>query len=868
MALENQVHIFNLDTSAFYDMEEQRIHNLLCKNYVWRKKLKRLEKREGISKKKLELCRKSTNARIKRLDVRLRGLLKDNNERRELNPDKLIPTNVISVFESNLTRTLGIKTGELSMDLMVVKTYFFDVFRDLMLDGYICNGEKYVFFMASAGQIRTKKSVFIKESSFIKHAPTLMCGLTVEDINSMGGVNKNKYLAYLALCNSATDVWGEFDIDKCIVVEDFETLVEGEVDYICHKTYEITRKRMGVPVEHTDGCGMVLPQKFDKNVMIRLPWVKGLLSPFPYDKFISEKEGTPVVADIYGKEWNVIEDGIEVILVKSQFKMHNYYKNVYNEDGSVKKYGWDVYKENFKKYNCTAGICNIEEDVFDNSKLGYQMLQTLTDIDEYEMKKLCERTVWNIRSIGYDRRTMLKVLGVTKGNNRKNYLQQAIEIYPELLNDAYCKNVLRQVKRSLVKNARAGKIDINGKYTFIVPDLYAFCERLFLGIESPKGLLADGEVSCLLYKGSDELDCLRSPHLYKEHAVRKNVVNPEVSKWFVSNGLYTSVNDLISKLLQFDVDGDKALVVADRNFINIAKRNMEGIVPLYYEMGQAKIELITNQSLYEGMTTAYSSGNIGKISNDITKEFDNEEPNLDVVKYLCMENNFTIDYAKTLYKPTRPKHIDELISGRIRRKVPHFFRYAKNREVRRVEPHNDNTVNKLKTVIPNPNINFKKVGLDNFNFRKLMYRNNISIETDSAKKIIEKYNEVDLKRIFMPVVVDEFESGYIIPFAYIDIRNQLLEVENDVVYVTDVLLKYLYTENPNRVNTTLWTSFGDVIVQNLKHNIQMDQIYCVECGNLVDFTTNIKKYCSLCAKNINRKKTRERMKNIRKGKNV
>ena len=40
------------------------------------------------------------------------------------------------------------------------------------------------------------------------------CGLTIDDINKKGGNNPNKHLAYMALANSATDVWKEFDIDK------------------------------------------------------------------------------------------------------------------------------------------------------------------------------------------------------------------------------------------------------------------------------------------------------------------------------------------------------------------------------------------------------------------------------------------------------------------------------------------------------------------------------------------------------------------------------------------------------------------------------------------------------------------------------
>ena len=202
---------------------------------------------------------KNHNSSIKLLKGELLKLLQTHRATRELRSEYVVDKNVISVFESMLTRTLGMKTGNLYDDFMVIRTYYFDVIEDLILNGYIYNGERYVCFTASAGQIRTKKTVFIKERVWKENQKTLMCGLTVDSINERGGININKYLAYLALCNSATDPWEGFDITKSIVVDDMETMVCGTVDFIDHRTYTTERKVMDIPITHTDGCGMVLP---------------------------------------------------------------------------------------------------------------------------------------------------------------------------------------------------------------------------------------------------------------------------------------------------------------------------------------------------------------------------------------------------------------------------------------------------------------------------------------------------------------------------------------------------------------------------------------------------------------------------------
>lgn len=547
--------------------------------------------------------------------------------------------NVISLFESALTRAMGIETNALTMDLVVVKTCYFKVLHDIILRGFDWDGEHYVIYTASAGQIRTKRSVFIREAALNAVSPKLMCGLTIEDINQKGGINTNKFLAYLALSNSATDPWPEFDITKCIVVDDMETLVEGEVDYIDSKDYSITRKVMGVPVPHTDGAGMVRPDVCKKNFMVRLPWVKGLLTSFPYDKFIREANRREpgvnhgLVKDIYGVEHDVLAEDIQIIFTKSQFKLHKYMD-------------WRQYQENFQKYGCEAGICNMEDDVFEDAKINYQMLQTLTDLSDEELLAISERTRRKIQTVTSDRNTMLQVFGATAGNRRRNAFQESLMLYPELLQDEYCRDTLRMIKASLEKEAHAGRLDIAGKYTFLIPDMYAFCQWLFLGDKDPSGLLENGEVYCRLFEGGKELDCLRSPHLYLEHSVRRNMagVSEEAKRWFQTDGIYTSCHDLITKILQNDCDGDKALVVEDVGVVEAAKRNTKGIVPLYYEMAKAGAKPLTPENIYSSMIAAFVGGNIGAISNQITKIWNSGTvDNLDAVKLLCLENNFTID---------------------------------------------------------------------------------------------------------------------------------------------------------------------------------------------------------------------------------
>lgn len=738
--LSKQIDVLGLDTADFYSNNERYLHNLNHKIRAEKNRLvnggdvyrchgRKKVKVVGIREIERELCEYGIEscdvasvldgtysipddcdcARIVELckeHKRLQGLIDMKNKKaretkgrlltllgnkvesnknrphhiRQLRDDAVRDDKVISVFDSYFTRTIGAAPGGFTDDFMIVKVFYFDVLRDILFNGFMHDGERYVYFTSSAGQIRTKKCVFVKESTWNRVQRTIMCGLTVDDINASGGANVNKFLAYNALANSATDVWEEFDIDRAIVIDDFETEVEGDYDFVDDVNYTITREHGHKPIAHTDGAGMMLPDAFgveQRNKMVRLPWIKGLLGVFDFRKFIEYHDADTIVRDIYGVEHDIIEEDIQVIFTKSQFKMWNHYSS------------WDDYKEKYKRFHCSAGVTNEEEERIRCATINYQMLQSLTDITDDEILEIAGKTIDKLNGMCSSVDSIKGMFGVTPYNQNKSAFQECINLYPSLMNDEYAKIYLRRIKDSVIKRAKAGKLDVHGKYTFILPDFYAACQHWFLGEDEPDGLLDDGEVFCWLFRRDTEVDCLRSPHLFLEHAVRKNVACVDVADdeidrerftnkkqrdeerrriatekdikmsrarlWFATDAVYTSCRDMISRILQFDVDGDKSLVVADKTLIDVAKRNIEkyDIVPLYYDMKKAKPVHLDNKSIYDGLNAAFVGGNIGIYSNNISKIWNSDtfvsgteedkKKAIELIKVLCMENNYTID---------------------------------------------------------------------------------------------------------------------------------------------------------------------------------------------------------------------------------
>lgn len=469
---------------------------------------------------------------------------------RVIRDEDIHDSNIVATFTSALTRAIGAEQDKLTDEIFSLQIYYYDVFKDAMLHGCEWKGERYVYLTSSAGQIRKKRAVFIKEKTWNAVGNKLLCGLTPDIINAKGGCNPNKYLSYLALTNSATDVWTDFDIDKSIVVDDYEVGVHGTVDFIDDLDYSIKRKEGDFDVSHCDGAGMILPNAFDveqKTAMVRAPWLKGLLAPFDYLRFIDENNCSPVIEDIWGKKHDIIAEDIQIIFTKSQLKMWKYYDS------------WEQYKDFYKMFNCECGRCNEEEEHIRNATLNYQMLQQAVDFTEEELTELVSRSAKRVANVCRDLDTIKDIMGIGRHNEHMSNFQKCLKLYPSLLNDTYTKDVLRDIKDSLVKQYRAGKLSVNGKYTFVLPDFYAACQHWFLGIEKPDGLLEDGEVFCDLFHNYEKIVCMRSPSLYHETPVQQNVACDKygeryeyIKSWFNTKSIYTSVKSLITRILQLD----------------------------------------------------------------------------------------------------------------------------------------------------------------------------------------------------------------------------------------------------------------------------------------------------------------------------
>lgn len=759
----------------------------------------------------------------------------------------LKPSRRIAEFASEASRAMGLAHNEITFDKIIVKWKSLDILEQIVLDGFIMpiiteDGtiieKKYRFLTASAGQLRTDKLQFISEDMWPRIQKRQECGMDWNAINKKGGMNVNKLMAYTALSCSATDDWPDMDIDKCIVIKDFEAPVTGMMKYI-KPDYSSEIGIQTVQINHCDGIGMMLPSVSKSNFMVRQPYIKGQLTSFDYLKFCKVNNVEPKLTDRWGTEHDLIKEDIRIIFTESQFKQAKYYDD------------WDHYKRCFKECGCTMNRTNFEEDYIPDTTINYQMLQTLEDFTDEEIQIFTQKTHDRIQNIAQDQETMLRVLHAEAGST--DPYCQALRMYPALLRDAYARESLKAIKKRWLYDAKSGRIKCRNKRLFAIPDMYAACEYWFQGIKEPQGLLQDGQIACKVYQNYDKADVLRSPHLYMEHAVRTITHDPAIYEWFYTNGVYTSCHDLISRIQQFDVDGDQQNVVVEPTIVAVAERNINKyhVIPLFYEANKAAAEQINRESMYRGLKRAHDFSGIGLVSNSLTKVWNRDVPDREAAAWLCYYNNLVIDAAKTgvinSYEayPKINSRINKATGGK-RGKMPFFFQYSKNgrklnlsKEERRkkfARPNNSimNRICARFDDIGNINMNYAEVELFNWhmmidkpidNFRPDIVEQFCRLDSDNIAHLIELHNEQDYMK--------EISQSYDV--LKDTIIYELLQICDSQEEAYPHIVKHLFTgENAAKAShkQMFWRVFGEIAVKVLQNNLQNPDT-CLNCGQQI-----------------------------------
>lgn len=203
---------------------------------------------------------------------------------------------------------------------------------------------------------------------------------------------------------------------------------------------------------------------------------------------------------------------------------------------------------------------------------------------------------------------------------------------------------------------------------------------------------------------------------------------------------------------------------------------------------------------------------------------------------------FIIDYAKTLYQPTRPPEWDERIRNATNGKVPAFFKFAKGKLDHQVNPRGNGVVDRLFNTVQIYKFRFNATSLGKFDYRMLMYDENIPYG-EKEEQIVQEFRKASSK-VGVPNV-SLYDDGNHYFWDIKELRKRFLQY-GSLQYITDILVKGMFHEHNATKKSTLFDCFGDQIYENLSNNIPAKTHMCRHCGKRFVFDSANQACCEDC----------------------
>lgn len=190
--------------------------------------------------------------------------------------------------------------------------------------------------------------------------------------------------------------------------------------------------------------------------------------------------------------------------------------------------------------------------------------------------------------------------------------------------------------------------------------------------------------------------------------------------------------------------------------------------------------------------------------------------------------------------PQRPENAAKLIRQQTKGKSPYFFIYAKDKEEWQCEQPTKSTMNRICNYIPSSRLKYSKT-ISKFDWRTLLNQD-FDYTVRENSKIVERYNYWS-KNQYKFDYGDNSHTNENELYKYNFIRDDILKYcEEDVDFIVNSLIAYVYTVKQSSNKKMLWACFGDTIVKNLTNNISGR--ICPICGKRFEPQKHNQMYCS------------------------
>ncbi|MCI1624439.1 MAG: hypothetical protein LKH93_19900 [Clostridium beijerinckii] len=467
------------------------------------------------------------------------------------------------------------------------------------------NHIKYKRLLASSGNVRNKKVIFINEKLYDNAMTILLCGLP-ED---MEHEQISKYNAYVGLVNSDTI---PVSTPRFVVIDDFKKTINETFDLVIKdktgKFDMIPDQKKDFEFMPFDGAGVVdisqarkwsrelnllkldketginkidyIPSSFQFRAIIG---IKGNLYTCDFKECLKNlADEEKYITDIWGQKHDLFNENgdllINAILTKSQFKFKNKYSSFDNWkiefDKEVELKDLDGNEIKYKRTFNIAKWGNKKNK--EKALLSYQPIQSL-DLTNEQIEILCKPTIDIIKSISTDVNEFLKYRGLIEesidelGNvtyedtdmDRVPKYYIALKQNKDLFYDSYIQKKIQADLDKFKNNAMKGMVFVDGQFQTMSPDIVAFLQ--YATRQDVVGVVPKNNIYSNYWRNKENVtavDIIRFPHVANEH-IYASVMQDEIKEFeYIQDGIIMSIEDSsLEKLGNGDEDGDRILTI-------------------------------------------------------------------------------------------------------------------------------------------------------------------------------------------------------------------------------------------------------------------------------------------------------------------
>lgn len=167
--------------------------------------------------------------------------------------------------------------------------------------------------------------------------------------------------------------------------------------------------------------------------------------------------------------------------------------------------------------------------------------------------------------------------------------------------------------------------------------------------------------------------------------------------------------------------------------------------------------------------------------------------------------------------------------------MPHFFKYAKG--YTSCMPINETLVNKLQKFIVNRRLSFKN--FSSFDYKTLMRNPKIQIDED----LIDTYILMNRKYHFK---INPEHSDDNVSYIRKICMEELERFHKSAADIADMLVQYLYGQTDSKYKRLLWLCYGNILLENIRHNVDTSMGVCMSCGKRFHKESPNHQYCGHC----------------------